>query len=283
MAYQDHYVLNQLAIQIGWLMGYFSHLENNTPENASYLKFGMPLLTMYQEHVYQLMHAFAEAHNEAEQSHITEAESSINNIRYLSEKAYSHKLPAVSQFQKEILLAHASIEKTIIELITEGYEMKIILISLFYFWFTLEAPLNGASKQALDNTNPFEHMPSIIDLVKTTTHPLPEPEFNKDIHALNDAMQQLKKHITHPEILDNPSTDIVQEQTGLVNTAIHTSTCDLLKQDINIQAVANALFSLWLRFSVFFGVTEQQWQKMDFYLPEIIKEVRSYLVFELVQ
>jgi len=28
----DNYVINQLAIQIGWLIGYFSHLQSESPE-----------------------------------------------------------------------------------------------------------------------------------------------------------------------------------------------------------------------------------------------------------
>jgi len=168
-------------------------------------------------------------------------------------------------------------QKALMKLITEGYEIKIILMSLFYFWFTLDAPINGVSKQTLDNTDPFEHMLPIITLVKSTTKSLPQPELSKEILALNDSMQQLKKHLTHPEELDKVPQEVAIEQTNTVNTTIHNTTCDLLKNDIHIEAVSNALFSHWLRFSVFFGVTESEWQKMDYYLVEILKEVRSYI------
>src|SRR3990167_1551445 len=36
----DHYPLNQLAIQIGWLIGYFSHLDNKSPDKTQYLEYG---------------------------------------------------------------------------------------------------------------------------------------------------------------------------------------------------------------------------------------------------
>lgn len=57
----DHYVINQLAIQIGWLMGYFSHLENRSPDETQYFDYGLPLINLYREHVYQLMNSYASA------------------------------------------------------------------------------------------------------------------------------------------------------------------------------------------------------------------------------
>jgi hypothetical protein len=83
--------------------------------------------------------------------------------------------------------------------------------------------------------------------------------------------------------LDNVPQEIVLEQTDAVNTAIHTTTCDFLKMDMRIEAIINALFSHWLRFSVFFGVSESEWQKIDYYLVEILKSVRGYLDSELGQ
>ena len=156
-------------------------------------------------------------------------------------------------------------------------------MSLFYFWFILEAPINGVSKPTLDKTDPFHHMLPVIELVKSATHLLPKPELSKEIRALNNSMQQLKKHLTHPERLDNVSKEIALKQTEAVNTAIHTVTCDFLKKDMRIEAITNALFSHWLRFSVFFGVSESEWQKMDYYLVEILKAVRGYLASELGQ
>ena len=59
--FSDHYVINQLAIQIGWLIGYFSHLDNRSPDETQYFEYGLPLINLYREHVYQLMHAYASA------------------------------------------------------------------------------------------------------------------------------------------------------------------------------------------------------------------------------
>jgi hypothetical protein len=50
----DNYVLNHLAIQIGWLIGYFAHIENRAPDNTHYFYYGLPLLTLYRQHTYRL-------------------------------------------------------------------------------------------------------------------------------------------------------------------------------------------------------------------------------------
>jgi len=42
----DQYVINQLAIQIGWLIGYFSHLDVRSPDDAQYFDYGMGYLLL---------------------------------------------------------------------------------------------------------------------------------------------------------------------------------------------------------------------------------------------
>ncbi len=52
---------------------------------------------------------------------------------------------------------------------------------------------------------------------------------------------------------------------------------DYLKQHYHVEIIANVLFSQWLRLSVLYGVSEQEWQKMDHYFPEILEAIRNYL------
>lgn len=59
--FSDHYVINQLAIQIGWLVGYFSHLDNRLPNETQYFEYGIPIIRLYRKHIYKLMHAYAHA------------------------------------------------------------------------------------------------------------------------------------------------------------------------------------------------------------------------------
>ena len=98
-------------------------------------------------------------------------------------------------------------------------------------------------------------MENIIALVQTTVFSLPTPELTPEIKALNKKMQALKKHLPDPEHLDQVPQEKVVQQTAHVNEAIHTLTCDYIKQNIPLDAITNVLFSQWLRFSIFFGVS----------------------------
>ena len=140
--------------------------------------------------------------------------------------------------------------------------------------------MNGANVDTIDKVDVFSHMTQIIPLVIKTAQSLPTPELTPEIKALNEKMQELKKHLPDPEHLDKASQvsqETVVQQTAHVNEAVHTLTCDYIKQDMHPDAITNVLFSQWLRFSVFFGVSESDWQKMDYYLPEILGAVRNYL------
>jgi hypothetical protein len=273
----DNYVLNQLAIQIGWLIGYCSHLDNKAPNTTHYFDYGLPLIRLYREHVYKMMHAYADAQNRENQEEHGEAEALLAEIRGVSEKVRAQTLPAITDFQKQMAIAKAGIEKALIELMNQGCAIKIILMSLFYFWFTLEAPLHAKNPEHINEEDPFLHMGNIIELVKKTAGTLPEPELNPEIHLLNQKMQQLKKYMPDPKSLDRFPQERVENEAANVNTTIHTLTSEYLKQDFHPEAIANALFSHWLRLSVFFGVSESHWQKMDYYFKEIMGETRHYL------
>lgn len=273
----DNYVINQLAIQIGWIIGYFSHLYNQTLEQSRYFDYGIAAIKFYREHIYNLMKDFAEATHQQEAENKKKAEELLTEINQISTKAQSQTRPVVTDFQKQFLIAYAGIEKELINLLTQGCSIKIMLMSVFYFWFTLVEPLYKKSSQPAETADPFSHMPYIINLLKETVKSLPEPEFTAEINALNEKMQALKQYIPDPKSLDNVSQSQVTQQTAQINVAIHTATSEYLKQNIHPEAVANALFCNWLRLSVFFGISEKEWQKMDYYLTEILKAIKHYL------
>ena len=47
------YVINQMTIQLGWLMGYYGHLDRKFPE--SYLEFGTGCLDIYMDYGHKLL------------------------------------------------------------------------------------------------------------------------------------------------------------------------------------------------------------------------------------
>ena len=277
----DHYVINQLAIQIGWLIGYFSHLDNKSPDETQYLAYGLPIIKLYRAHVYKSMHAYASAklaeEEEIEQIKKSEAEALLSEIRDLTEKTHEQLPPIFDEFQKKIALTKASIEKTVLELITQDYSVKMTLMSLFYFWFSLEAPLYASDPKSIHEKDAFSHMETIINIMKNTVRSLPSPKLTPEIRVLNEKMQLLKSYLPSPEDLDNEVPEDIEKQSKCINERIHTVTCEFFKKDVNIEAITISLFINWLRLSVFFGVSESDWQKMDYYLSDVLETVRNYL------
>ena len=120
-------------------------------------------------------------------------------------------------------------------------------------------------------------MGAIIALVKNTAQSLPPPQLTPEIKTLNEKMQLLKSYLPSPEMLDQAVPKDIQQQTLRINTAIHSVTSEFIQQNIHPEVITMALFSYWMRLSVFFGVSESDWQKMDYYFSDILKAVRNYL------
>ncbi len=277
----DNYVINQLAIQIGWLIGYFSHLDNLSPDETQYFDYGLPLIHLYRDHVYQLMKSYASAVHAQEaaqqQKDNSEAEALLNEIQSLSAKTHAEATPATTKWQKQTMIFQADLEKLLIELLLENMAIKILVMSTFYFWFVLDAPLRGIDTALLDQYSPFDAMGNIIHLIKTTTKSLPEPTFSPSLKKLNKKMQLIKSYLPHPASNDQVDPKLVPSQTTRVNTAIHTLTSKYLQDGYHPEIIANVLFNEWLRLSVFYGISENEWQKMDHYFVEILTAVRGYL------
>lgn len=280
-----NYAINQLAIQIGWLIGYFSYLDNQT--NAkSYLDYGLPCLTLYMKHSNKMMTAILAKEKVLADTQPTIDEAStispeiailLDEVHQLSEKTYAKIPAATTSFQKQTMIFQAALEKLMIELMAENCTIKVIYLTTFYFWFTLDAPSRCVSPESPDNISAFEELENIVNLIRKTTSHLPEPDLSSDIKMLNAKIQHLKSHLPAPEELDNIPEDQIPSQSIKVNRAIHTLTSDYLKQDYHPEIIANVLFGQWLRLSIFYGVTESEWQKMDHYFVEILTTVREYL------
>ncbi len=116
-------------------------------------------------------------------------------------------------------------------------EVKIIYMSLFYFWFTLDAPLRGIPVKSLNKLSPFEELGNIVSLIRKTTFELPDPEFSSNLKRLNSKMDRLKSNLRNPEDFDKVPQDQVQYQSARVNTAIHTLTSDYLKKNYTLKSL----------------------------------------------
>ena len=135
------------------MIGYFSHLDDQSPDETQYFDYGLPLIKLYREHVYQLMHAYAstiQTQEEVERPEDSEADTLLSEIRSLSEKTHAQLPPAFNDFQKQIIITQAGIEKTLINSLCRNITITIILMSIFYFWFTLEAPLYASDPESVE-------------------------------------------------------------------------------------------------------------------------------------
>lgn len=272
----ERYVINQLAIQIGWVIGYFSHLFNQPLIKSAYFDYGLAMMSLYREYTYKLMQTFAKVKQAEEGAKEARAEALLKEVSELTQKIQGKASFAVNDFQKSFMIARAGIEAVLTELIGEGGAIKIILMSVFYWWFQLEASFH-TSFEIIDKEETFTHMLCIIDVVKETVNALPNPKLSADIMELNEKMQALKQYLPEPENFDTVSSQQLAQQTGKINVAINTLIRRTMQQKIHPEALANALFNHWLRFSVFFGVSESQWQKMDHYFAQILERVRQYM------
>ena len=52
-----NHVINQITIQIGWLIGYFSHLDKKSPKEGIYLDYSIPVIDVYMEKTAHLVQA----------------------------------------------------------------------------------------------------------------------------------------------------------------------------------------------------------------------------------
>jgi hypothetical protein len=204
------------------------------------------------------------------------AEALLKEVSALAQKIQGKAGFAINDFQKCFVIEKVDIEILLTELIKEGAPIKIILTSLFYGWFQLEASFY-THFESIDKEETFTHMLRIIDLVKDTVSVLPNPELSPGARALNKKMQALRRYLPVPESFDTVSSRQLEQETGKINVAINTFIRRSMRQKTHPETLANALFDCWLRFSVFLGVSESQWQKTEHYFVEILEEVKQYM------
>lgn len=270
----DNYVINQLAIQIGWLIGYLTYLSTRTLEQAQYLDYGIPVIQLYQDFIFKLMKSYAEAQQDGVDAEEDGAEKLLAEVQRLAAKTQAQTPGDITEFQKQYRIVHAGIEKSLLELLQQQSSLKIMFASVFYFWFILAAPLYNRKLESAQIADPLVHLPEIIHLLRKTAQGLPKANPTPDVVVLNEKMQQLRQYIPSPEKLEQAE---IVAQTARVNGAIHAITSEYLQQNIHPEAVANALFCHLLRLSVFFGLSEQDWQKMDYYIIDVLKVVKQYV------
>lgn len=271
----DNYVINQFAIQVGWLMGYLFHLIDKPLSETINHDLGLRLIPIFQGQISEWIKNNMAASLISRKQDI-QTENLMIEISTLSEKTHKILPPAMTDFDKRNALLMASYEKMLTDLVSQNFELRVIQDSLYYHWFFLEAPLHGAHPSWVEDENPWSHMQALMDLVIATVNKLPDPDLPREILDLNEKMQLLKAGLPSPLELDKISQEKLNEQSEKVDPRIHGLTCDFLKQKIPIDEITNVMFYYLLRYCTISGFAEHEWQKMNYYFSTIIANVRGY-------
>ena len=87
----------------------------------------------------------------------------IKQIVNLSQAIRAQELQASTLHERQAAVAMAEVEKCINDLIMEKMPIRVIFLSLFYFWLKLEAPLRNVSeKEANQSISVSEAIERII-------------------------------------------------------------------------------------------------------------------------
>ena len=216
-----------------------------------------------------------------EEMEITDSELLIKEATKLSKEIKSTEPCLITKKEKEATIVMASIEKVLHNLIMEKIPCKIIVLSLFHFWITLEAPMRGVKNDSSGNLPAYKEKAilEIIDIIVKMLKKLPKYNETKTKKDLGKVINILKSEMSAHE-LDNvnlPRNELIAK-TARVNEKIYGTTCELLKKSFHPVIIANVLFGNWVRLSTIGNnMPEESYQKIEYYFTEIIKEVRKHI------
>ena len=200
----------------------------------------------------------------------------MEKIVRLSQTIRAQEPHASTIHEKQAAIAMAEISQCINDLIMEKMPVQVIFLSLFYFWLKLEAPLRNVSEKQADQPIPVnEAMEQIIRVTKTVVDSLPNHNPSPEMKKLGTGINDLKSHLSEKNLNNLPPDELIKISTN-VNTRIHTVTSNLLMQEFHPEIIANVLFGYWMRVSTLQAyVSEEYYQKMEFYFSEIIEAARK--------
>ena len=204
-------------------------------------------------------------------------EQKMERIAKLSQKIKAKEPAAVTDDHKQAAIARAEVEQTVFNLIMDHVKLKIIFFSLLYFWLKIEALLNDISEQQFDKwpTSLDVIGIKIIETIKSVINSLPDPNTTDDLKKLGEHINTIKSNIPDEEEV-HVSKEEFAKQTIHANTKIFMVISNLLNRSFHPEIVSNIVFGYLIRASTInTHVTEEYYQKMEFYFSEIIAAVRK--------
>ena len=200
----------------------------------------------------------------------------MDRIAQLSQKIQA-KEPAFTDAHKQATITKAEIEQTILKLIMDKVTLKIIFCSLLYFWLKIEALVNDISEQQFDKwPTPMDVIAiKIIETIKLVVNNLPDPNASDDLKELGIHVNAIKANIPNEENIYIPPEELSKHTTN-ASTQIFMVISNLLNREFHLQIISNVIFGYLMRTSTLnTHVTEEDYQKMEFYFNEIIDAVRK--------
>ena len=127
----------------------------------------------------------------------------IEQIVNLSQAIREQEPQASTVHERQAAVAMAEVEKCINDLIMEKMPIRVISLSLFYFWLKLEAPLLNVSEKKANRSIPVnEAIERIIKVIRILVERLPSYDPGPEMQKLGEGINELKSHISD-EILDH--------------------------------------------------------------------------------
>ena len=278
------YAINQITIQVGWLIGYFSHLDGTVPTESQYIEYAVGFLGVYTKKTARIVR---EAIDQEKTESMVENYYGITDPKLkpiLKSMGELSKIinttqapPIITDFQKQSAIVNETIKKEIITLALEGKSTRIMMMSLYYFWFNLEALFHSIDITEIENYSPLDDMKKITDVILKTILALPKPVHSKEQVMLADQMNFMMSQLPDDEMRESRDKETISDNAMQINTRIHTITSHFIQNDnVHPEVIANVLFSNWIRLSILNErESEFLFQDIDYYFKDVITNVRK--------
>lgn len=269
------YAANQLAIYFAWVVAQFWRLTDKNNPSPDILEYATGTFEAFFDTSFKLLSDFAQSQHEAKAS---EYEETMAEVSDLSSKVNAQHGLAVTDNQKAVAQMSVEYEKAVIDALADKVPYKVVVMSLFTAWFQIDAPLRVSNLEKIDDIQYFEHLTPLLGVVKKCIDQLPEPDLDDDIVALNEKMDTLKS--IYP-MDDADQVDLPRAKLSMyanqINTALFSLTKKFLDEDTHPELIANVIFHRYIRLYCTVATDEADWQKVDYYFPEVMGAVRDYL------
>jgi hypothetical protein len=191
--------------------------------------------------------------------------------------------PAFDEFQKQSLITAAAFEKTIWELLSNDYEIGMLVGCLLYYWINLAASISNLDKACMNRSDVTmeKAFNKIARRLIFILNKLPDVDYSNEKASIIEKMDILKKQINEDGELRkdyfipyNAGHKVEHVKQQLYQTAAHL----LLDQNIHEEIISNCILLYWVRLATLTDeIPEKYLFKMQHYFKEVVLGLHDYL------